>query len=341
MPLNQQAISIDMLNRDVLSFIRGNPKDEQTKSKFAWVKVSLWNKAEQKQRILERLARYAFEGNIEKVVGLLKIRPDLTQQVLFTLAGLGAQDEMEHILKKQPKLLLIYAPLRDISGASFTSITLFQHAIWAGDVRYMALMMLKCLPKNQLGEKIRFQLQQQLNELISKGVVYQLNSERHCEIQFSLKPLIEVLDTLVKKSDNWTVEELDSYLSIKVRHEQKRLPAHIRHHYCDPDESFIDTPSFTKEKLTRTLKLYHFKTNKCSIWSESFDDLGAVVSAARPRSSRLATLMPVDKLRVDLSALMVLDKLRKETDLTTLRTHLESPVQNPEEDMASRMSLLL
>jgi hypothetical protein len=40
---------------------------------------------------------------------------------------------MEEILKKYPEFLTVYAPLKDISGAVFKNITVFQHAIWAGD----------------------------------------------------------------------------------------------------------------------------------------------------------------------------------------------------------------
>ncbi|MCL9683666.1 hypothetical protein [Legionella maioricensis] len=43
----------------------------------------------QTNRILARLTQYAFEGNIAQIRSLLKIRPDLRIQVLFTLAGLG------------------------------------------------------------------------------------------------------------------------------------------------------------------------------------------------------------------------------------------------------------
>ena len=90
----------------------------------------------QTNRILAKLAQYAFKGNIARVVSLLKIRPDLRIPVLFTLAGLGAQDEMELILKEHPEDLLVHYPLRDISGAMFETISLFKHAIWAKDVHY-------------------------------------------------------------------------------------------------------------------------------------------------------------------------------------------------------------
>ena len=85
---------------------------------------------------------------------------------------------MEAILKQHPEDLLVYRPLRDISGAEF-SITLFQHAIWTKDVRYMANMILDCLPKNEQGEKIRVEMVRQSEEQMNKGAMYQLNGKQH------------------------------------------------------------------------------------------------------------------------------------------------------------------
>ncbi|MCL9683982.1 hypothetical protein MJ258_10645 [Legionella sp. EUR-108] len=117
----------------------------------------------QTNRILTRLAQFAAEGKVAQVAKLTTIRPDLRIQVLFTLAGLGAQDEIEVILKEHPEDLLVKAPLRDISGRVF-DCSLFQHALWTLDVRYMANMMLDCLPDTAKGEAIRGELVNQYKE---------------------------------------------------------------------------------------------------------------------------------------------------------------------------------
>ena len=123
----------------------------------------------QTNRILTRLAQFAAEGKVEQVAKLATIRPDLRIQVLFTLTGLGAQDKMEPILKQHLDDLLVYSPLRDISGAEFPRITLFQHALWTKDVRFMANMMLDCLPNNAKREEIRLKLVGQYEELMADG----------------------------------------------------------------------------------------------------------------------------------------------------------------------------
>jgi hypothetical protein len=119
------------------------------------------NSTFKKDILLQRLAKHAYEGNIAKVTSLLNIRPDLRRDVLFTLAGLGAQDEMQAILQEHPEDLLVSRELTDISGAYFPSISLFQHCLWTKDVRYMANMMLDCLPKTVEGEAIRLALVEQ------------------------------------------------------------------------------------------------------------------------------------------------------------------------------------
>ena len=232
------------------------------------------NTNEQKNLLLSSLARYAAAGNVSQVARLVTIRPELRTQVLFTLAGLGAQDQMEPLLKQRPEDLLVYRPLRDISGAQFEHISLFQHALWTKDVRYMANMMLNCLPQNEQGETIRLEMVRQYEELLSQGVVYQLKGMMHREHHFSLQALITVLNTHVTESNNWTEPQRQLHWCTVVGLAQTLLPAHIRHHYCDPDESFCKKPNFNKPKLTRSLEIYNWLAHKNQLWAEGLTGLG-------------------------------------------------------------------
>ncbi|HDV5711241.1 TPA: hypothetical protein RJD49_002982, partial [Legionella pneumophila] len=224
--------------------------------------------------ILEKLAQFAAKGNIAQVAKLLKIRPDLRIEVLFTLAGLGAQEEMKAILIKHPEDLLVSHRLRDISGAEFPSITLLQHAIWTKDVRYMANMFLDCLPQNEQGEKIRVALEQQFKEHMDKGVVYQLKGVEHKERHFNLQLLINELKIYAENYQKWTEKEREWHWCTKIGGEQQRVPAIIRHHYCDPDESFWDNHSFKKLQLNRSLEIYNWVAGQVQLWSESLVGLG-------------------------------------------------------------------
>ncbi|CZG67423.1 TPA: hypothetical protein JBE10_10820 [Legionella pneumophila subsp. pneumophila] len=292
----------------------------------------------QTNRILARLAQYAFEGNIARVASLLKIRPDLRREVLFTLAGLGAQDEMETILKQHPEDLLVYRPLRDISGAVFEPISLFKHAIWTKDIRYMANMMLDCLPQNEKGEQIRLELVRQYEELMAKGVAYQLQGVRHeNERHFNLQPLITALRTYVEKYDNWTVKEREVHWCTVVGLAQTLIPAHIRHHYCDPEEAFWNNPNFKKPKLKRSLELYNWTVHQSQLWTEGLVGLGSDFGIY---ASQLASVGPraerggrQGRAAANLTALTALDEAGTEIDLPALIERLYIPIQNLEDDL--------
>ncbi len=291
----------------------------------------------QTNRILAKLAQYAFEGNIVRVASLLKIRPDLRIQVLFTLAGLGAQDEMEKILKEHPEDLLVSRPLRDISGAEFPGITLLQHTIWTKDVRYMANMFLDCLPKNEQGEKIRVALEQQAKEHMNKGAVYQLNGKQHHEVHFNLQPLITALRTYVGSYAGWTEKERELHWCTIVGLAQTLIPAHIRHHYCDPEEAFWNNPDFKKPKLKRSLEIYNWVLVKSQLWSEGLVGLGrdfglyAPGVAGRPGGTE-GTGLP-DVARANLAAMTALDDARTKIDMPALIERLQTPIQNLEDDL--------
>jgi hypothetical protein len=294
-----------------------------------------------KNRLLNRLKEYAAAGNVAKVAGLRNIRPDLSTPVLFTLAGLGAQDEMEPILKQHPEDLLVYRPLRDISGAQFSHISLFQHAIWTKDVRYMANMMLDSLPHNEQGETIRLEMVRQYEELRDQGVAYELNGELHQgEQHFSLQPLIRALETYFTEYNNWTDEQRQEHWRTVVGLAQRLLPAHIRHHYCDPDELFCDKPNFKKPKLKRSLEIYNWVAKRYQLWGEGLVGLG--VDFAVRHLGRAAGLTPWgvdDRLGYaggeegPLANLKALDEMRTSFDMTALIKRLYTPIQNLEENL--------
>lgn len=291
----------------------------------------------QTNRILAKLAQHAFEGRIVRVASLMNVRSDLRIQILFTLAGLGAQDEMELILRQHPEDLLVSLPLRDISGAVFEPISLFKHSLWTKDVRYMANMMLDCLPKNALGEQIRLRLIDQYKELMAKGVVYHLHGVRHeNERHFSLQPLITALRTYVECYAGWTDQEDELHWCTVVGLAQTLIPAHIRHHYCDPEGAFENNPNFKKPKLERSLEIYSWFLEKSQLWSEGLDGLGQYFGICGGGQAGSSMQRRRDGAGRHLAALTALDKARTETDLPALIERLHTPIQNLEDDSGLR-----
>jgi hypothetical protein len=292
---------------------------------------------EQRNLLLSSLARYAAAGKVAQVERLATLRPELQTQVLFSLAGLGAQDEMEPILKQRPEDLLAYRPLRDISGAQFSHISLFQHAIWTKDVRYMANMMLDCLPQNEQGEAIRLEMVRQYEELMDQGVEYQLNGVLHQgERHFSLQPLITALETYVTEYNNWTDEQRKKHWCTVVGLAQTVLPAHIRHHYCDPEESFCDKPNFKKPKLKRSLEIYNWVANKYQLWGQGLGGLGldfGLRGGPPGRCVRPPAVAWPATVAVDSMALKALDEMRTSFDMLALIKRLYTPIKNLEENL--------
>ena len=285
----KELLPTNKLNANVITHI----------SSFSTILFS-YEAISRKNRLLNRLTEFAAAGNLEKVASLVTLRPDLRKQVLFTLAGLGAQDQMEPMLKERPEDLLLYRPLRDISGAQFRHISLFQHAVWTKDVRYMANMMLDCLPKNEQGETIRLEMVRQYEELMAQGVAYQLKGVMHeAERHFSLQPLITALSTYVSEYKNWTEKQREVHWCTVLGLAQTLLPAHIRHHYCDVEESFLDA-NFKKPKLKRSLEIYNWVAGKSQLWSECLAGLGSDfgVAGGRMRASRVRWMPACSSLAV-------------------------------------------
>ena len=305
----------------------------------------------QNDRIKTKLSQYIATGHIDMAVKLLNLRPDLSKviknflgQALFRLVGFGEQDKVEIILKLYPEFFLTYAPIKDISGVlpvidieNCKGITVFQHAIWAGDVRFMCNMMLDCLPKNAFGEKLRIELLRQCNELMDKGVVYVVDGKVHREKQFSLQALIIALQSFVENFGNRSWDERDFHWCTDVGLPQNLLTAIARHHYCNPEESFWNKPNFHEQKkLIRSIDIVNYaEGGKKQLWDDSLVGLGSkfAISAAVPISG--GVLQEVCK--ADLAALTALCEVGTKIDLPELMQRLQSPIQSLDEDMESRV----
>lgn len=194
----------------------------------------------------------------------------------------GNHDTVEKKLRENPELMVQKSSVIDPSGRYFKHISAFELVLWTLDVRYMGQMMLDCVPRDKKGGKIREELQIQFNTVRDIGVTYTFENNTVTESHFNFKPLIDALDGYIQNYTPWTDLECFKYLCSVVGKEQFKLPVHVRHHYCDPDESFTPTPEFTKKKLQRTLTLYNSlgseeeSEEECieRIWNECLNGLG-------------------------------------------------------------------
>ena len=180
----------------------------------------------------------------------------------------GEQGKVETILKVSPELLLEKGDVTDYSGRKFKDVYAFQIAVWALDVRYMAPMMIHCLPKNEKGETIRKELLKQFNDVVNKGVTYVLKGKQVTESHYDFALKKELQDHF-DNYDNRTPIEREDHWCKKAGGEQWLVPAHVAQHYCDPDEPFYPIPSFKKEKFTRVLKFWNSLTSKEENWFDA------------------------------------------------------------------------
>ena len=346
-----------ILPQDAISQISIYQDGEKSRSNLALASTMFGFGEAQKTRIIAKLSDYLAAGHIDTAVKLLSLRPDLSKviknflgQALFRLVGFGEQDKVEIILKLYPEFFLTYAPIKDISGVlpvidieNCKGITVFQHAIWAGDVRFMCNMMLDCLPKNADGEKLRIELLRQCNELMDKGVVYVVDGKVHREKQFSLQALIIALQSFVENFGNRSWDERDFHWCTDVGLPQNLLPAIARHHYSNPEESFLDKPNFREQKkLIRSIEIVNFaEGGKNQLWDDSLIGLGSKFAIAG-RGARGATAAAVrggwvGQALVDLAALTALCEVGTKIDLPALMQRLQSPIQSLNEDLESRV----
>ncbi|MCL9683983.1 hypothetical protein [Legionella maioricensis] len=170
---------------------------------------------------------------------------------------------------------------------------------------------------------------------------YQLKGEWFKpERQFSLQPLIDALNTYVINFDNWADDERKAHWCSVVGLAQTLIPAHIRHHYCTPEEAFGNNPNLKKPKLERSLRIYN-PLEGWQWWSEGVPGLGTdfgVYSQGRygvlwvGRSGHDA-VRGLHAAVADLEALTALEKARTEIDLPKLIERLHTPIENLEDNL--------
>ncbi|MCL9683145.1 hypothetical protein [Legionella maioricensis] len=298
--------------------------------------------ANQPQRIKDAFVRYVSKNNQKAVQEMLNTHPEFKIHQLLGYIASGNQDEAEQMLKEHPELLLQSGSVIDPSGRHFKNIRPFELLLWTMDVRYMANMVLHCIPQDKKGDEIRIELLKQYKTVIEDfdvekktgGVHFTLNGEKHHEKHFDFKPLINALDTYAKNYDDWTVKERRAHWCKVIGKEQRMLPMNVRQHYCDPDESFYPTPTFDKQELKRGLKLHTFAKDEDDIWNsgliglgEDFgitrcDGVGGAWEVMGGGGRPLAT--------IDLAAISALCKMRT-IDLGLLKKQLEQLIQKSEE----------
>jgi len=148
----------------------------------------------------------------------------------------GEQDKAEAIIQRNPKLLLAWGTVKDLSDRTFKSITAFQYALWAMDYHMWTMITQYLPPKAQV---------EQFNALETIGTEH----GNH----YDIKPLTQALQTYVDQFDSWSLTEKENHLYKKVGAAQRRVPAHVANEYARTDRAFVPCPEEWKSELPRWL----------------------------------------------------------------------------------------
>lgn len=320
----------------------GKKKDVETLSILA-LTCRLFYDVTQNNRLILKLVESHATGNRTHSNRLFELRPNFTliNQVeahyfepKLVECSVGAnQEQMQRLLTLHPALAAKKHRFTDWSGRTF-NCSVFEYAFWSKDLKYMCPMMLDCLPINEESEAIRIELKEQAQAILDNGLSYQLNGQHYQDKLFSLEPLKQVLKTYIDNYDDWTGAECKDHWCTKVGQVQLLLPAYIRQHYCDPEESFYDKPTFTKAQFKRSLEFINWvKKGITEVWAGALIGLGLnfAISGAIAGGCGAANAPWPLRGAADFAAITALDKMRTETDLPLLMQRLDSPLQKPED----------
>ncbi|CEG57552.1 hypothetical protein [Legionella fallonii] len=179
----------------------------------------------------------------------------------------GNQKKAQMLLKKYPDLLWDRGTIKDNSGRVFKNTTVWEYVLWALDVRYMAPMMLECLPISKEGKEIWDNLLVQLDELEKNGIFYELNGEIYHESHYDFF-IIAALEYFVKNYLFWRSAQRQAEWCTGVGMAQFCAPAHVAQHYCDLRVPFYPIPQFDSKTFNRTLVFLNRNTSELQSWWE-------------------------------------------------------------------------
>ena len=189
------------------------------------------------------------------------------KQTLFLESVVKCEMEIvDLLLQEDPSLLLPQGNVTDYSGREWQNITAAQYVNWAFDTE-MFDTLIKHIPLDKEGDKIRAQVKLQTDEADNHGVNYRLNGKDFNEIHYNYKELKDAYTKYLKQFDvapiNWN--EVDRYWLL-IGTEQAKVPVYVAHRYCNPDESFDPTPKFDKPLRVRSLAFHNYSSGADELW---------------------------------------------------------------------------
>ncbi len=344
--LEISKLSADVVIDQIGSFLALSSKEIIDLALMNKEYYTLFKQNIQPKRIaLSTLLKSFISCDQEKSGELLKAYPEFKINQLLWYVVSGEQVKAEEMLKQNPKYLLKRGSVIDMSGRHFNNITPFELVLWNMDVRYMAGMMLKCIPENEDGIEIRKKLLLQFDDVEENGVSYTLKGKKYKESHFSYQPLIDALNrysylyfcyyypVFGDEEEDLDEDSVTRFWCEDVGSEQLMLTIEGRNQYCHLTRSLYGDilPTFDEEVLGRNLKFSSMGEDKELVWDSRLVGLGTNFAILRDEVDKaLCTDLNQDPGESRYSskdgiAIERLSKVRTQ-DLLLLRNKLEESI---------------
>lgn len=189
------------------------------------------------------------------------------KQPLFLESVVKCEMEIvDLLLQEDPSLLLHQGNVTDYSEREWQVITAAQYVNWAFDTEMFDTLM-KHIPLDKEGDKIRAQVKLQTDEADKHGVNYRLNGKDFNEIHYNHKELKDAYTEYLKQVDAASInfDEVNRCWSL-IGTAQAKVPVYVAHRYCNPDESFDPTPKFDKPLRVRSLAFHNYSSDADELW---------------------------------------------------------------------------
>ena len=253
---------------------------------------------------------------------------------LLTCVAYGQQDEAEKLLTTcqmntnyeltQASLQLNSAPFTDYSGRTF-DCTAYEYAYWAKDT-HMCRMLEKHMDADTKAAMLA-----KCEKMEREGLKYMQDGQEFNSRHFDFTKLKDALKAYVGGYDGWFAANnwpaMDAAW-LKVGLEQRDVPAHVVHEYCNPNRPFYPMPSFDRPPSSRILTFYNWGTGSLESWFPlgAGENSGLGFDFTLYRGSERGRPLVCWKgwlqgAALDLAAVSRLDKVRS-ADLTQLREAL-------------------
>ena len=205
---------------------------------------------------------------MQKKATLLLVKHQLLnkeeKQTLFLESVVKCEMEIvDLLLQEDPSLLLYQGNVTDYSEREWQSITAAQYVNWSFDTE-MFDTLIKHIPLDEEGDKIRAQVKLQTDGADKHGVNYRLNGKDFNEIHYNHQ---ELEDAYTKYREQFDVarNEVDRYWRL-IGTAQAKVPVYVAHRYCNPDESFSPTPKFDTPLRVRSLAFRNYSSSADELW---------------------------------------------------------------------------